>query len=294
MGDPINNKFEIYYTTDGGNTWTTVAPANNPTAQSGEMGWTGVYAAYNNVTWFGTNKGRIYKSTDKGVTWTVHNTGLTDINDINFNNESNGVVIQKVYNTSTGAITAFNVMKTNDGGLNWPTVTPSGEVWKSDWAAVPGVPGKYFAVGTNGAASGSAKYGSAYSLDYGTTWTNIDTGVQYICVEFYNDNVGWAGGFSINATTSGIFKWDATSNIKPIAETINMNIYPNPTSSFINIESYNNIQKVEIYNTTGQIIQSFSINNSLAKLDVSNLKSGIYLIKVRHEKGINTYRVVIE
>ncbi len=95
MGDPASGKFEIYYTHDGGQTWTAVNTANNPAAQSGEMGWTGVYHAYNNTAWFGTSKGRIYKTTDKGETWTVLTPGLTDISDINFNNENNGVAIQK-------------------------------------------------------------------------------------------------------------------------------------------------------------------------------------------------------
>jgi PKD repeat protein len=294
MGDPVSGKFELYYTNDGGQTWTAVAAANNPSAQSGEMGWTGVYATYNNVAWFGTNKGRIYKSTDKGVTWTVHNTGLTDISDINFNNEMNGVAIQKVYNTSTGAITTFSVKKTNDGGANWTTVTPSGPVWKSDWAAVPGVPGKYFSVGTDGAASGSAKYGSSYSLDYGATWTHIDTGVQYICVEFYNDMIGWAGGFSINATTSGIFKWDASTQVKPLSENAQIELYPNPTSTVMNIKSDMPIYQITVFNTLGQVVMNENATQNTHVLNVSTLKKGVYLIKIDHEKGSNTYRMMVE
>ncbi|MCX7863262.1 MAG: S8 family serine peptidase [Bacteroidales bacterium] len=294
MGDPVNNKFEIYYTTNGGQTWTAVDAANNPSAQSGEMGWTGVYAAYNNVAWFGTNKGRIYKTTDKGVTWQVYNTGLTDISDINFNNEMNGVALQKVYNTSTGAITSFSVKKTNDGGANWTTVNPSGPVWKSDWAAVPGVPGKYFSVGTDGGASGSAKYGSSYSLDYGASWTHIDTGVQYICVEFYNDMIGWAGGFSINATTSGIFKWDATSQVKPISEMVSVEIFPNPANNYLTVKSEDPIKRITIVNTLGQEVLSENCNAYQQILNVSMLSKGIYLIQIEHDLGRSIYRIIKE
>ncbi len=294
MGDPVNGKFELYYTTDGGNTWTPVAAGDNPNAQSGEMGWTGVYAAYNNTAWFGTNKGRIYKTTDKGVTWTVLTTGLTDISDINFNNESNGVAIQKVYNTSTGAITTFTVKKTTDGGANWTTVTPSGPVWKSDWAAVPGVPGKFFSVGTDGAASSSAKYGSSYSLDYGATWTHIDTGVQYICVEFYNDLIGWAGGFSINETTSGIFKWDASTNIKPLSETINVSIFPNPATDFVTVASDKSIYAVSIINAIGREVLYQTVQNNQAILNLTTLNKGLYIISIKHEQGTNTYKLIVE
>jgi len=294
MGDPVGGKFEIYYTQDGGNTWTAVDPANNPDALSGEVGWTGVYTAYNNTAWFGTNKGRIYKTTDKGITWTVYNTGLSDISDINFNNETSGIAIQKVYG-SNGGITTFSVKKTTDGGANWTSITPGSNVWKTDWAAVPGVPGKYFSVGTNGATGSSIKYGSSYSLDYGATWTVIDTGVQYICVEFYNDNVGWAGGFSINATTGGIYKWDASTYLKPVSEIQNLQIYPNPVSNFINIKSNKEITKIEIFNSIGQSIISEKYYQNELMLNIGSLKQGIYLLKI-YDKNGNTgvYKLIKE
>jgi hypothetical protein len=294
MGDPVGGKFEIYYTQDGGNTWTAVDPANNPDALSGEVGWTGVYTAYNNTAWFGTNKGRIYKTTDKGITWTVYNTGLSDISDINFNNETSGIAIQKVYD-SNGGITTFSVKKTTDGGANWTSITPGSNVWKTDWAAVPGVPGKYFSVGTNGATGSSIKYGSSYSLDYGATWTVIDTGVQYICVEFYNDNVGWAGGFSINATTGGIYKWDASTYLKPVSEIQNLQIYPNPASNFINIKSNKEITKIEIFNSIGQSIISEKYYQNELMLNIGSLKQGIYLLKI-YDKNGNTgvYKLIKE
>ncbi len=167
-------------------------------------------------------------------------------------------------------------------------------MWKSDWAAVPGVPGKFFSVGSNGAASGSAKYGSSYTLDYGATWTHIDTGVQYICVEFYNDMVGWAGGFSINATTSGIFKWDATSSVIPIHENTFVNIYPNPASTIININSDEEIRNIIIYNQLGQEISEYNINNNYYALSLNSYQKGLYLMKINTNKGTNIYKFIVE
>ncbi|MCX7954018.1 MAG: S8 family serine peptidase [Bacteroidales bacterium] len=283
MGDPVNNVFEIYYTTDGGNTWVPVT--NLPSPLSGEYGYTGVYDVYNNTVWFGTNKGRIFKSTDKGHTWQVYTTGLTDIAKVTFNDETNGIVQQIVYNNSSGAITSLTMKVTHDGGQTWTTVTPSGPFWKSDICAVPGVPGKYFSVGTNGAASGSATYGSSYSLDYGATWNPIDSGVQYISVEFLNNNVGWAGGFCLNSTTSGIFKWDSGSNVLFNNKNSEIRIFPNPVNNYLKIEAENNIKKIEVYNYVGKILYDYQINEEKAILNLSKLSSGFYFVKIIDANG---------
>lgn len=290
MGDPISGNFEIYYTHDGGTTWTAVASANNPAAQSGEMGWTGVYDAYNNIAWFGTNKGRIYKTTDKGETWTVLTPGLTDIQKVTFNNEMNGITQQITY--SSGTISSLNMKKTTDGGLNWTTVTPGANFWKSDICAVPDVPGKYFSVGSNGAAN--ASYGSSYSLDFGATWTPIDTGVQYISVEFLNEQTGWAGGFSTNATTSGVFKWDYQTNVQSVQQMVNISVYPNPASEFVTVESSEKINSIEVINQLGQRMMNQNVNSLKSNLSLNRFGKGIYLLKVNTDKGSNIYKVIVK
>ncbi len=204
MGDPINGEFEIYTSSDGGNTWTLVDGLNIPDPLSNEMGWTGVYDAVGNTAWFGTNNGRIYKTTDKGQTWAVFNTGEANVSEISMHDTLNGIMMAAVYDQSTGNLTSWAMMKTNDGGETWQTVNPIGTFYKSDMAAVPGVPGKIISTGVS---QNPPESGSAYSLDYGATWTMLDDSVQYTTVEFYNDTTGWAGGFNLDQNTEGIWKW---------------------------------------------------------------------------------------
>jgi photosystem II stability/assembly factor-like uncharacterized protein len=294
VGDAVSSKFEIYYTHDGGQTWTAVDVANNPAAQSGEMGWTGVYDAYNNIAWFGTNKGRIFKTTDKGETWTVLTPGLTDISKIAFNNENNGITQQIVFNTTTGAITTLTMKNTTDGGQTWTTVTPGSDFWKSDIAAVPNIPGKFYSVGSDGAASASAKYGSSYSLDYGTTWTPIDTGVQYVCVKFFSDQTGWSGGFSTNATTSGVFKWDYQTIVKPLIQNANIRVYPNPATDFVTVESSDHIISIEVINQLGQQVMYKNTHAPTSTLYLDGLSKGLYLLKINTVNGSNMYKVFVK
>lgn len=54
-------------------------------------------------------------------------------------------------------------------------------------------------------------------------------------------------------------------------------IYPNPTSGVLNIDIPNNhIEKVILYNIHGKYLKNFNKNN----IDLSNLNSGIYFIKI--------------
>lgn len=203
MGDPINNEFEIYTTSDGGANWTLVDGVNIPDPQSGEMGWTNVYYAVNDTAWFGTNTGRIYKTVDKGATWSVYTTGAANVSGISMNDALNGIMLAAVYD-QTGQLTSWGMRKTNDGGETWASVTPGGPYYKSDMAAVPGIPGKIISTGIS---QDMAQCGSSYSFDYGATWTMLDDSIQYTMVEFFNDTTGWAGGFNLDENNEGIWKW---------------------------------------------------------------------------------------
>ena len=70
IGDPVNNKFEIYTSENGGDDWNQVAPSSLPPAVFAEFCYEGSYAVSGNNIWFGTNKGKMYHSGDRGHSWT--------------------------------------------------------------------------------------------------------------------------------------------------------------------------------------------------------------------------------
>lgn len=76
----------------------------------------------------------------------------------------------------------------------------------------------------------------------------------------------------------------------------NMRIYPNPASDFINITSDKSIiNNIEVVDNAGKVVLNESINNKKeTKLDVSNLKSGVYYIRALTSKGMVTEKLVVQ
>lgn len=69
-------------------------------------------------------------------------------------------------------------------------------------------------------------------------------------------------------------------------------VYPNPASSYIRIESSTqNIERVTIYNTLGQVVKTQNING--ADIDVSGLSRGTYLLKIETTQGkTSTHKII--
>ena len=70
-----------------------------------------------------------------------------------------------------------------------------------------------------------------------------------------------------------------------------VSVYPNPTSSKININANNNIKSIELYDVQGRILQTI-LNAS--GLDLSDKTKGIYFLKITTEKGSKIEKVVKE
>jgi hypothetical protein len=300
MGDPNGGYFEIYTTTNGGTNWVRTAQANISANQTGEYGYTNMVDAVGNTAWFGTNKGRLYKTTDKGLHWTAYSiTGFTDLTHFSFNDANNGLAQQITYNTSTGAITAVKMRVTHNGGSTWSTVTHGSGIYYSSIEGVPGVAGKYISVGKDSLGN----LGSSYSTNYGTTWTNIDAGTQYISTKFYDVNTGWAGGYNINSTTGGIYKYNSlTTTVEEISnDNEEFFVYPNPSSGIVNIQLYG-VQKqnfkIKIYNLLGDLVYekndySYS-NNHFLTLDLSSFNKGIYIAVIECNNQIAKKKIILE
>lgn len=75
------------------------------------------------------------------------------------------------------------------------------------------------------------------------------------------------------------------------AETVNaIEIYPNPTSDYLQINS-NEAVSLQIFDLNGAIIQEVSVKK---RIDVTNLKTGVYMLRLINKEGniISTNRIV--
>jgi hypothetical protein len=69
-----------------------------------------------------------------------------------------------------------------------------------------------------------------------------------------------------------------------------MTLFPNPSSSILTIQTIEEIKTVYIFNTLGDLVKTETSNS----FSVEHLASGIYMIHVKTDKGINTLRFIRE
>lgn len=70
-------------------------------------------------------------------------------------------------------------------------------------------------------------------------------------------------------------------------------VYPNPVTDNLVISSHQKtIDQVMVHNYLGQLVKSFTPNSTETKIDMNGLNSGLYLIKVSVEGGIETHKVI--
>jgi hypothetical protein len=72
----------------------------------------------------------------------------------------------------------------------------------------------------------------------------------------------------------------------------NIIVYPNPVKEILNFKTENKIFKIEFYDIAGRIISSNSISEN--KINLSELKTGSYILKLYTEKGIMNTKIIKE
>ncbi|NCT08930.1 MAG: T9SS type A sorting domain-containing protein [Flavobacteriia bacterium] len=72
----------------------------------------------------------------------------------------------------------------------------------------------------------------------------------------------------------------------------NVSLYPNPANNRLNISAANTIQNAEIYNVLGKKVMNVTINKTSESIDISNLASGVYMIKYNIENTVGTAKFI--
>ena len=123
----------------------------------------------------------------------------------------------------------------------------------------------------------------------------------------FHYNWGWGGSFNgyfeIGNLNPGAYHFDenqeAFFNVTPLLtgiENINekgeFSVYPNPANDYINISGWreNTIYKIEIYNLNSEIVSE--IDNPTSKIRVSNLSSGMYILKIFSDNSCEGFKLL--
>ena len=201
MSDPVDGKFLLVTTDDGGATWREIPADRLPPALPGEGAFaasgTCLIVAGTSDVWFatgGASVARVFHSADRGATWTVHDTRIragiasAGIFSLAFSDRQHGVIVGGDYQQP--ALRGRNVALTADGGATWTltdsATSPSG--YRSAVAMLPRTGARWLlAVGLTG---------TDLSLDGGRRWITTDS-VVYNSVATATDAHGCVVAYAV-------------------------------------------------------------------------------------------------
>ena len=192
MSDPVDGKFRLIETNNGGVSWDIVPSDSMPSALDGEFGFaaSGTCLTTKSGRWYlasgGVNPGRIFSSPN-GHDWVVNPSaiaggGAAGVFSVQFRNTKQGIAVGGDYTVPN--ITANISSWSEDGGLTWHAsdTFPGGYRSGSSW--LPGICDTAIAVGPTG---------SDITFDNGKAWQAFDDG-SFDSVECLPGRVCWASG----------------------------------------------------------------------------------------------------
>jgi len=102
---------------------------------------------------------------------------------------------------------------------------------------------------------------------------------------FTSDDTGTARGW--NATV------DCNERLGTNANTlVNFLYYPNPAHTALTLKAGEQITRVSIYNVTGQLLQTKTVNAQQATIDISGFANGVYFFKATSKVNQSNFRII--
>ncbi|MAD98672.1 MAG: hypothetical protein CMB99_15220 [Flavobacteriaceae bacterium] len=222
-------------------------------------------------------------SSDGGANWSTPSGNPGTINSVDFDASDNNII----YATIGGYTANQKVFKSTDGGNTFTNI--SGDMPNLVMKEVmlkQGQSSEYLFVAT--------ELGVYFTKNGGTNWEKLGNGlpmvdVRDIEIHYTNDK--------LVAATFGRGLWEinianATLSDDTDSELTGVSVYPNPSSDRINI-SIQNAGDYEylIYNVVGGIVQRGKLSGSNT-IDISNLSSQMYVLKVFGQNSSFTQKII--
>lgn len=120
---------------------------------------------------------------------------------------------------------------------------------------------------------------------YGIYKVNLETGALTLHQEYTDPLAYRANSIAIPYSPVGVAEHSSTS----------LNVYPNPTKGFLNIESENEIESFELYDLNGKMVKLYSsLSGHKIFINIEPLAKGLYIGKIVSENSSQTVKITIE
>lgn len=226
----------------------------------------------------------IWGSADGGLNWFVSHgdAGPGWIFDIFFTNQNTGHAVG--WGNSQG-LSYGMIFKTTNAGLDWAK--------NYDYQDDGLLNSVFFTNEDIGYIVGYQGY-IIKTTDGGENWVGLDSGDNnalysvFFCDSLTGYAVG-ANGTILRTTTGGI-------DLSLINEnSSSLNFYPNPVTNVLNIDLKNFLSQksdILIYNITGSLLLKHEVKDNKTRLELSDLQSGLYLVKIINSEKALSFKFV--
>jgi PKD repeat protein len=218
-----------------------------------------------------------------------------------------------------------------DGGLNWTTIISGYDFQATAWTDVAtgwagttstakkSTGGMYIYAGDSLLpleARFQADY-TAISLGQSVTFTNLSSGIRNSSAWVFQG--GNPPTYSGNTPPPVVYNTPGTYNVRLIVTNdftsdtllktgyiyvggvgINelsqnaVTVFPNPVRDVMTVQSAGNIKEIQVYNVTGQLVISQTVNAKTITVNTSGLNTGIYTMKAILDNGTINKKIVIQ
>ena len=166
------------------------------------------------------------------------------------------------------------------------------------FTVVPAAPAAYSIVSSAGPGgtilpTGNINVMSGYDMTFDIV---ADTAAGYVIQDVLVDEVSQGP-----VPTYTFYAVDADHTIRAEFQNVGIEdfpeeslvLYPNPTNGKLRIENGElTIDGVEVYDVYGKLLQTVTVNDVAADLDVTHLPAGLYFARIRTDNGVVTKRFV--
>lgn len=102
---------------------------------------------------------------------------------------------------------------------------------------------------------------------------------------------GWVNGSPMYAEGWMVYLDNLILGTNTVSENT-VSFYPNPVNDVLHLNAKEAIDAVSVYTITGQKVSDLSVNETNTELNISNLASGVYLVKVASNGSVENLKVV--